>query len=113
MEKQTCRRILSANPDGRISNVVADQLYEMLDDCLSETSSTGDVSVAAKRLLTMAADCRGNGYDLSALTCYRRAIDILSDGVGMPVHWRLRPLLVRAWIEYHDLFDYVAKKHRG
>ena len=112
MEKQTCRRILSASPDGRISHLIAEELYAMLDECFAEASHPGNIAVAAKRLLTMAADCRHNGYDMSALTCYRRAIDLLSDGVGMPVHRRLRPLLIRAWGEYHELLDTVGHKHR-
>lgn len=112
MEKQSCRRILSASPDGRINHVIADELYAMLDDCLDEASQPGDIGVAAKRLLTMAADCRHNGYNMSALTSYRRAIDILSDGDGRPVYRRLQPLLVRAWREYHELLDIVDRKHR-
>lgn len=112
MEKQSCRRILSASPDGRINHVIADELYAMLDDCLDEASHPVNIGVAAKRLLTMAADCRHNGYNMSALTCYRRSIDIMADGVGMPVQKRLLPLLVRAWKEYHELLDIVDRKHR-
>ncbi len=112
MEKQKPRRILSASPDGRVSHLIAEELYSLLDDCLAEASSPGNIAVTAKRLLTMAADCRHNGYDMSALTCYRRAIDLLSDGVGLPVQRRLRPLLIRAWGEYHELLDIVGCKHR-
>lgn len=103
MEKKTCRRLMSATADGRITNLIDDGLRILLCGCIGPAFDGRDLSVNAKSLLTMAADARSNGYYVSALRCYRRAIEILSDSAGNARHRRLNPLLTRAWSEYHAL----------